>query len=569
MHRLLRLIIFLSLCAFFWACASQTTPTGGPRDEVPPKLLRSTPVHKQKNYQSSTIELEFDELVNLYNPKDEILISPSIGKDTEFKVKKNKVTITAPKGWEENTTYSIFFREGIKDITEKNAPENLKLAFSTGPFIDSLHIMGNIKMATKETVPENITIALYKSDTFDIFKHTPNYFTISSKSGTYSLENIKSGSYRIYAFDDKNKNLKVESRTEKYGFLSDWIELSKSQDSLSISLINLDSREPSINNIRNNGLFTKVKFNKYVTKYSINFESTDRLIHSFGDDQSEIVLYNPKTLSDSLQINLTAYDSINLRIDTTFHIKSFEPKFIPSDFLVRGEDPKYNIGSNAVIFAMQLTKPLQSINYDSLFIKVDSSSAIHFTREDFTYDSIFKKLSFRKSIPSDSLFRKIEVNQTDTVKSKLDPTKREVKSRTNTILFKPILTFGKGALISIENDSSKSREFIIPMITKDQLGTLIVQTLTKEPHFVIQLTKTTGEIIEEVRNSTRHTFENLPAQNLKLRVIIDKNNNGKWDPGNIYQKIEPERVYFYQTADKKYEFPIRANWELGPLMLIF
>lgn len=552
-----------------WCCASQTTPMGGPKDEDPPVLLSSTPVHKQRNFKGKSIELLFSELVNLNNPKEEILISPSVGKDVEFKVRKNTVTITPEKGWEENTTYSISFREGIKDITENNAPVNLRLAFSTGPLIDSLVIQGKIKLALKESIPENITVALYKADTFNIFEHTPTYFTISTKTGDFSLENIKDGVYHIYAFEDKNKNLKVESRTEKYGFLADPIILNGPTDSLTIPIVNLDSRPLSINNIRNNGLFTRIKFNKYLNGYSLYDRSPDKIINSYGDDQTEIVVYNPKLKNDSLAITLSATDSVDFRIDTTFYIKSFEAKFIPGDFTLTSGKLKYSLENNELSQTLKLSKPLHSINLDSIGIQVDSTTMIKFSVENFSYDSIHKILTIKKIITPDSLFRTIESTQTDSLKSKLDPSRKELRARTKTTQFKPELILGYGAIISIESDSSKTRNFDIPFVDKNNTGTLLIQTRTDKAHYIIQLLNPGGELVGETRDNRSYTFTYLPAQNYRLRVIIDDNNNGVWDSGNIFKNEEPESIYLYQTADKKYDFPIRANWELGPLMLIF
>ena len=169
-------------CVCLYSCANQTTPAGGPKDEDPPKLLSSSPRHKQKNFDKKEITLEFDEYVALNNAKEEILISPSPGKNITYTAKKTKVIIEPEDGWEDSTTYSVSFREGIRDITENNAPENLKLAFSTGPTIDSLEIRGRVKFAISEDLPEKITIAIYKSDTFDIFEHTPSYFSMSTKT---------------------------------------------------------------------------------------------------------------------------------------------------------------------------------------------------------------------------------------------------------------------------------------------------------------------------------------------------------------------------------------------------
>jgi hypothetical protein len=61
----------------------------------------------------------------------------------------------------------------------------------------------------------------------------------------------------------------------------------------------------------------------------------------------------------------------------------------------------------------------------------------------------------------------------------------------------------------------------------------------------------------------------VKAQEYKFRYIVDRNGNGKWDPGNFIMRTEPEEVYYYKSEEGKYSFPIRANWEYGPLMIKF
>jgi len=214
------------------ACASQTTPTGGPQDEIPPVLMSSNPKNGQRNFKGKTLELNFDEDVKLKDPKEEILITPSPGKNIKFTSKKNKIIIEPEEDWKDSTTYSLSFREGIQDLTEGNPAENLRLAFSTGNEIDSLSINGSVHETFSEKIPEKITVALYQSDTFDIFNHTPTYFTKSDKKGKFSIQNLKAGIYYIYAFNDKNKNLKIESKTEKFGYLTNPIDVQKKQTPL-------------------------------------------------------------------------------------------------------------------------------------------------------------------------------------------------------------------------------------------------------------------------------------------------------------------------------------------------
>ena len=75
MKKLVCILLIISASIILWQCASQTTPTGGPKDETPPTLKRSIPSNKQTNFKGKAIELTFDELLQLNNPKEEILIT--------------------------------------------------------------------------------------------------------------------------------------------------------------------------------------------------------------------------------------------------------------------------------------------------------------------------------------------------------------------------------------------------------------------------------------------------------------------------------------------------------------
>lgn len=546
---------------------------GGPKDETPPKLLKSTPSHKERNFKGKEIELVFDEAINLNNPKEEILISPRSDQEIEYKYKKNTVTIIPENGWDDNTTYSFAFREGIRDITENNAPENLKLAFSTGPLIDSMMVQGKIKMATNTDLPEKITVALYQSDTFNIFEHSPNYFTLINSKGAFSLENVKAATYYIYAFQDKSSNLKVDSRTEKFGFLKEPIVLNGPVDSLTIPLINMDMRPLSINNIRRTETQSRIKFNKSVVQYNVQAESEEHLINSFGDDQSEIVIYNPDIIKDSLKISLQAQDSISSQIDTSFYLKPIKTNSIPSDFKVSAGSIQYNLRTNTLTQEYQLSKPIKYINSDSIFIKIDSLHHIPVTMSDFTYDTIYKKLKLSKLIPSDTLFKKPELplksEEPENVKPKVKGEPGSLPKRTPILQAQPELIITRGSIISQEMDTLGNQKFSITEVKKTNTGTLLIEVQTKEEDYIIQLITPDGTLIEEIKNIDKYSFQYLQPKNYKIKVILDRNKNGKWDPGNFFIKEEPEKIWFYKTQDKKYDFPIRANWELGPLMLIF
>jgi hypothetical protein len=51
-------------------------------------------------------------------------------------------------------------------------------------------------------------------------------------------------------------------------------------------------------------------------------------------------------------------------------------------------------------------------------------------------------------------------------------------------------------------------------------------------------------------------FDYLMPEKYRLKVIYDKNSNGKWDTGSYQDKVQPERVLYYNEVVK-----VRSNWE--------
>jgi uncharacterized protein (DUF2141 family) len=543
-YQLVSVTIILSLLG----CASQTTPTGGPKDETPPELTFSNPADGQKNFKNDVLELTFDEFIKLKDPKEEILITPSSGKNTKFTVKKNKVLVEPEFPWQENTTYSISFRDGIQDLTEGNPAENLRIAFSTGDTIDSLTIEGSIGEIFTEKIPDKITIALYQSDTFNIYNHTPTYFTKSNKEGIFSIRNLKGGAYYIYAFDDKNKNLKVESQTEKFGYLSKPVFLDKDVDSLSINLVSVDARRPAITSIRNTDKTTLVRFNKFVDSLNIKLESYASVIYSYGDAQNEIIFYQGFPIADSIKVELFAQDSVLQKLDTTFFIKYSETKMPTETFGLKELLENYNAATKEYTHVLSYNKPLSSVNYDSIYVKIDSLNRIALNKENLIFDTLHHQVSLKVGIEvkADSVIRE-----------------RGFKP------IAPMLRYGKGAFISIELDSSKSISKNIAIIKEDDTGMVSAKVETKEKNYLIEIITSDNTVIEKLYNPKDINFKFLKPKEYRIRILIDTNGNRKWDAGNFEKGIEPEKIIFYKSDEGKYSFPIRANWEYGPLVIKF
>ena len=72
-----------------------------------------------------------------------------------------RITIKLSDTLQENTTYTFNFGQSIEDNTERNVLDNFKYIFSTGDYIDSLHIGGRINDAFNLEMEEGPTVMLF------------------------------------------------------------------------------------------------------------------------------------------------------------------------------------------------------------------------------------------------------------------------------------------------------------------------------------------------------------------------------------------------------------------------
>lgn len=548
---------------FILACARQTSPTGGPKDTIPPILVRSFPVKEQTNFKANTIELIFDEAVAVNNPKEQIIITPDINKEYDITAQKNRVSITLETKLKDSTTYSFNFRDAIQDITEKNPAVNLKLALSTGSYIDSLSIEGTAIDPIRNKEYKDVTIALYQTDTFNILKHKPAYLTKSDQKGKYRIENLKPGTYYIYGIDDKNRNLIVDSKTESYGFLVDSINLTANRKSVDIPMIKLDARSLKLTNSRSYNTYFNIKTSKNLKQFKLRAPG-EIVMSSFGDDQSNIKVYNTFETTDSVGVQLYAIDSINNFIDTTLYVKFNKRDVKPEAFNVKSEGFKVLINKGSIKGKIQFNKPLLDINFDSIIYKIDSVKMITFSRENITWDSLHNRLTIEKTFDK-SLFAKPEEKETKQTAPIQKPSP-QAKTAPKKIVSHQLL-FGKAAFISIELDSSQHSEEQLKPISLEDTGIIFINVETPEPNFIVELLDKNFNIISSQRNIHKTQFEDLNPSEYQIRLIIDKDNNGKWSPGNYLLREEPEPIRFYKNEKANPVINLKANWEVGPLLI--
>ena len=548
---------------FILSCARQTSPTGGPKDTIPPILIRSFPVKEQTNFKDNTIELLFDEAVAVNNPKEQIIITPDINKEYDIVARKNKVSVTLKTKLKDSTTYSFNFRDAVQDITEKNPAVNLKLALSTGSYIDSLSIEGTTIDPLKSKEYKDVTIALYESDTFNILKHKPSYLTKSGEKGKYRIENLKPGIYHVYGIDDKNRNLIVDSKTESYGFLVDSINLTSNARSVDIPLIKLDARALKLTNSRPYNTYFNIKTSKNLKQFRLT-SAGEIVMSSFGDDQSNIKVYNTFDIKDSVAIKLHALDSVNNSIDTTIYAKFNDREVKPEAFTIKSEGFKVLANKGTIKGKIQFNKPLLDIHFDSIIYRIDSMKTITFSRENISWDSLHNRLTLEKTFDKGMLAKPKEPETTLT--TPVQKTAPQNKTAPKKVINHQLL-FGAAAFVSIELDSSKHSEEQLKPIVLEETGIIFIDIQTTEPNFIVELLDKNFNVISSQKNIRKPQFEDLSPSEYQIRLIIDKDNDGKWSPGNYVLKQEPEPIRFYRNEKANPVINLKANWEVGPLLI--
>ncbi len=543
------------------SCANPISPTGGAKDTIPPTLVESNPENQALNFSSKELILVFDEKITADKLRSNLIITPLSEITFKSFVKKNTITITFEEEFEDSTTYTLNFFDGITDITEKNPSENLILAFSTGPFIDSLSINGKIRDLFTNKESSEYIIGLYKiTDTLDFKKNKPTYFTSSIDDGTFQINNIKAGKYKIFAFKDENKNLLFEAQNESYAFYNDTLILSQENiDSISLKSLSFDASKFDFNSSRPSGTNFEIRYSKQISEYKIKNE-LDLFTPSKIVGESDVIrIYPFASPFDSTRLIITALDTLkNSRTDTVFAMfkeSSRKPEDYTSKLL-----PKNNAYINQnTLYHIQLNKPSILADTNFLYLAIDTLADIPITKTKSNFDDQHMDYQFSFQIEPEEINHILDSIKllfpydsltADSVNLPIQNNLGRIKNESFNIFIK------QGAFISVENDTSDIIESRYRFEEPGKYGKITLTVETDKTSYYVQLMKN-DQKIREIYNCKTCLFEDLDPDDYWFRVLHDSDNDSTWTYGNFNQNIEPEPIYFFQE-----ETTLRANWEV-------
>jgi len=510
---------FVALLWLLLACANVVPPTGGEPDKAPPEFVRASPVNYSTNYTGEPIRIDFNEFIKIQSPQN-ILISPSLDIKPEIKERYRTVYVDL-KGQKlsENTTYTINFASSIVDITESNKQTDFRYVFSTGDYLDSLKITGQILLAEKRTAEADILVGLYPEEQGDsaLYKHKPFYFARTDATGRFSLENLKYGRFRLFAFKDENNNLLFQP-IEAIAYLDSVIATDTLALFFKMSLFNDTEADRKPKEVRS------IAPGQVRVKYALQL-----------DTASKVELLN----SSAAFFTQIEGDSLMLfHLDKEVDTLRFIVHKPTSDDTIKVVNRKPGEKGYGRLTVQKLVTNTPSIYEPLELVTNHPVLRIDTTRFTWKMDSTVVNLPFRLEQKGTHLL----------VYPEFAPDSRYE------------LFIDSAALVDLFGMPSDTFRLMLNSGNAELFGTLILNDLDSlQQDDLIQLLDEGGKLkVQAVwAGETSIRFEKLRAIGYKLRVVRDTNKNTRFDTGSYILRRQPEQLWNVPDLVR-----LRANWEV-------
>lgn len=585
------LLVFLLLVS----CAKMGQPDGGWFDETPPKVIGASPADGAVNVNQKKINIYFDEFIKLDNPSEKVVVSPPQLEQPEIKGAGRRIQISLVDSLKANTTYTIDFSDAISDNNEGNPMGNYTYSFSTGAAIDTMEVSGYVLESENLEPVKGILVGLYADHADSAFRTKPMLRVSRTDSrGRFVIKGVAPGSYRIYALQDQDGDYKFSQKSEKIAFSHDIIVPSCKPDvrqdttwvdSLHIKSIDqVDYTHFLPDNIVLRA-FTEPLTDRFFLKAERQKANSFTLFFSYGDsilpqikglnfDAENAFLVEASEKKDTITYWLKDTALVNqdtLLMDITYRMTD------STGVLVNKTDSAQEILSKEP-YAKRMKQQEKEL---AAWIKKQEKKK----KKGEPYDSVMevKPLDVQLSVSSQFDPDQNVIFSFPTPLAKVDTAAIHLYAKHDTLWYRAPMEFlplenRKYELrgewrpdieYSLEVDSA-AFEDIYGLASKpikqgfkvnslDTYGTLLVNiTSLHDLPLIVQLLDAQDKVVKETKTVNGVAeFYYLKPQKYYMRLIVDRNNNGKWDTGNYDNDQQAEEVYYYPEA-----IECKAKWDL-------
>lgn len=534
MQKLLIYIVIVFICS---RCAQITPLTGGKKDTVPPKVLKSVPGNASVNFTAKEIEIQFDEYITLKDLANQLVVTPQLQETPEIEAsgKKLKIKFTTPL--KPNTTYRLFFGNAVTDIRENNPLLNFEYVFSTGNAIDSLKLNGQVINAFDKLPADKLLVGLYNAEASDsiVYKEKPLYISRTDGSGNFKFNYLPNASFKIVAIKDQNKNFLYDGSEEQIAFSS---KLVSPKDSSALTMY----------------LFKEIPFKSFIKKlapveYGKAYIIYNKAQNSIKDVKANgLINYTINSLKDSLTLYYDqVYDTLNTHIE--YHDKKTDTLYIkvPSKAIYTKQQ-----ASGSIKYTLSSTISSQLAFYElpkfTLNFPIEEKDI---AKEKI---SLYEVKDTTKQIKEFSIINQSAYSTSFSIQSTFKP---ETGYR---------LIFNKAAFANSRGRINDSICYNFKTTYNDDYGQLNLKLFfPKKENYLVQLLNDKAQIIKENKiefalTSTSEKimkYENLIPGNYFIKIVEDVNKNGLFDSGDYFSHQQAETIFINPTPIK-----LLAGWEI-------
>ena len=562
--------LVLGAMMFPSGCANTTTPpTGGPKDTIPPVLVKTSPLPGAVNVPThkTQVKFTFDEYVVVKEPNN-IFLSPPLEKKPKYRISGKSIIVSFESDLDTNTTYTLDITGAVADNNEGNWYEGFTRVFSTGTQIDSMCMTGLVQDCNTLMPLKGATVLLYKDHADSaIFLHRPDAAAKTDDWGFFSLRNIKDTVYRVYALKDANNNNIYEPDQESVAFLSEpyrpvtvfndsiyeFKKFNMKDTALCLARktdveLNLFREKPSRQFIvkkervgLRTAFLTFMAPNAKVNSMKIRGLPAEKLISQFNPQQDSLELWvnDQRKMPDTLQL-LINFD----KTDSLGHL-------VPTDEVVKlALDKKLRA---------ELQKSSQRNIKHADTIAVFKSEVDPTTVEQYGFTVEFQYPLIQEAWDSLTL-RSVNPRQQE----KLEPyqvTQDPHNLRKYTIMpqekmqtgFDYILKIPYRKFRDVNGYCNDSTEMKVTLPKDEKLSSISLEmTNVKHRYIVDLLSEKRDKVIRSftIDNDQTVFFPYVKAGKYCIRITEDNNKNGLVDTGSILEHRQPEKVIFYKVKDQ-------------------
>lgn len=589
------------------SCAKMGQPDGGWYDETPPKVLAASPSERATDVNSKKVNIYFSEFIKLENASEKVVVSPPQIEAPEIKATGKRITVTLQDKLQPNTTYTIDFSDAITDNNEGNPLGNYTYSFSTGDHIDTLEVAGYVLEAENLEPVKGILVGLYSNQNDTAFEKQPMLRVSRTDSrGRFVIRGVAKGDYRIYALQDMDGNYMYNQKSEKLAFTPEVIMPSWKpdirQDTLWIDSLHIkDIKQVPYTHFLPDDVvlnsFTATQTDRFFLKSERKEPNHFTLFFSYGDadlpqitglnfNAKDAFITEPSLNQDTIIYWLRDSALVNqdtLRMQMLYNMTDSAGKLVP-------KTDTLEILSK-VPYAKRLKR--QQEEYDKWKKKQEKAKE---RGKDFETEMPITPLEVRYNVSSQMDPDQNPIFELPTPLAKTDTSKIHLYEKIDSLWYRTKYKFGAepgkprsmklvsnwdpGHEYSLEVDSAafidiygkvsaKYKQGIrIPSMDEYSTLTMTLQNMTGK-NCLLQLLNESDKTVKEVyAKNNQATFHYVKPGNYYLRLIVDENDNGKWDTGDYATQRQPEAVYYYPKAiECKAKRDVQGTWNPRQLPL--